>query len=125
MKLTKSKLNQMIKETLRGFRTDPVADAEVTWDDGGGSIRLHGDKVFVDDGGGPSVIPLASLMEFVEKLGGRGLEEGKPDKGQKKSTEEWGKARKGDDKSRAQGKKASREREKEERGKRSEAKLEE
>jgi len=46
------------------------------------------------------------------------LDEGKPDKGQKKSTSEWGKARKEDDKSRAQGKKATREQEKEERGKR-------
>jgi hypothetical protein len=66
-----------------------------------------------------------TLSNFLDAPG-RLRREGKPDKGQKKSTKEWGKkARKRDDKSRAQGKKASREREKEERGKRSEAKLEE
>ena len=66
-------------------------------------------------------ITLTHLKKMVQEA----LDEGKPDKGQKKSTSEWGKARKEDDKSRAQGKKATREREKEERGKRSEAKLEE
>jgi len=66
------------------------------------------------------------LGNLIERDLGGSLQEGKPDKGQKKSTKEWtAKERKGDDKSRAQGKKASREREKEERGKRSEAKLEE
>ena len=76
MKLTKSKLKQIIKEALEPmndddleqFQTMSATPEEVTWDGGVGSIRLHGDKVFVDDGGGPSVIPLATLEEFVERF---------------------------------------------------------
>ena len=146
MKLSKSKLKQIIKEEL-----DNIKEVDDDWYSD--EHETLADKMFADDEGprypqypGDSINARVlwddltyllhqwdgshsyhdDLVKVMQSFHPEELGEGKPDKGQKKSTKEWGKeARKRDDKSRAQGKKATREREKEERGKRSEAKLEE